>query len=249
MEFIEYLWRIGVALLLGAIIGLERNKRVKGAGIRTHGIVSVGACLFMLISQYAYEGVGWDASRIASTVVTGVGFLGVGIIYNRSGAMQGLTTAAGVWTTAAIGMCCGSSNITFVLVAALDNGEDHDTDGRADDAAVDGQAALPNIEDPNGVGRIGIPLENAVVQSGAQHRKGNDAQHAVDEIIFLQAEFLAAAAGIQHRQHHTQGDQYAIPMDLQRSNGETGCRIPGKPDSGKGYCSHMYSSLILRNNA
>ena len=117
MEFIEFLWRIGVALLLGAIIGLERNKRVKGAGIRTHGIVSVGACLFMLISQYAYEGVGWDASRIASTVVTGVGFLGVGIIYNKSGAMQGLTTAAGVWTTAAIGMCCGSSNITFILVA------------------------------------------------------------------------------------------------------------------------------------
>lgn len=120
MELFELCWRVALALLLGALIGLERNRRVKEAGIRTHGIVSAGACVFMLISQFAinpaYNG-NFDATRIASTIVTGVGFLGVGIIYNRSGHMQGLTTAAGVWATAAIGMCCGAGRIDLVYLA------------------------------------------------------------------------------------------------------------------------------------
>lgn len=114
----ELFWRSALALLLGSLVGLERNRRVKEAGIRTHGIVSLGACVFMLISQFAVtKGTSFDATRIASTIVTGVGFLGVGIIYNRSGQMQGLTTAAGVWATAAIGMCCGAGNIYFVYLA------------------------------------------------------------------------------------------------------------------------------------
>lgn len=119
MPFYEYIWRIVVALVLGGIVGLERNRRVKEAGIRTHGIVCVAACAFMLISQFAFDKTltpDVDASRIASQTVMGIAFLGAGIIYSRSGAMQGLTTAAGIWATVAIGMCCGAGNRWFVLV-------------------------------------------------------------------------------------------------------------------------------------
>lgn len=119
MTFLDFVWRAIVALVLGVVVGIERNTRVKEAGIRTHGIVSLAACVFMMISQFAIEGVAFDGSRIASQIIPGIGFLGVGIIYNRRGTMQGLTTAAGVWATAAIGMCCGSSNIWFVLLAVV----------------------------------------------------------------------------------------------------------------------------------
>ncbi len=122
MQIWEYIVRIAIALVLGGLIGLERNRRVKEAGIRTHGIVAFGACIFMLVSQFAINksiNGNFDATRIASTIVTGVGFLGVGIIYNRSGTMQGLTTAAGVWATAAIGMCCGAGERVFVLIAVI----------------------------------------------------------------------------------------------------------------------------------
>lgn len=120
MGFWEYCWRICLSLLLGGLIGLERNRRTKEAGIRTHGIACVGACVFMLLSQFAFvEGTDFDASRIASTTVTGIAFLGAGIIYSKNMALQGLTTAAGVWATVAIGMCCGAGKIVFVYVAIL----------------------------------------------------------------------------------------------------------------------------------
>lgn len=122
VELLECCWRIGLALLLGALIGLERNKRVKEAGIRTHGLVCVAACVFMLISQFAFDKTltpQYDAARIASQTVMGVAFLGVGIMYSKSGAMQGITTAAGIWATVAIGMCCGAGNIIFVWVACI----------------------------------------------------------------------------------------------------------------------------------
>ena len=120
--FLESIWRIALALFLGASIGLERNKRVKEAGIRTHGIVCVAACAFMLLSQFGFDRnltPQFDAARIASQTVMGVAFLGAGLIYSRSGAMQGLTTAAGIWATVAIGMCCGAGNKWFVLVGVV----------------------------------------------------------------------------------------------------------------------------------
>ncbi len=122
MQFTDYCWRIGLALLLGALIGFERNKRTKEAGIRTHGLVCLGACVFMLLSQFAMDealGKDWDASRIASQTVMGIAFLGAGMIYSKGGAIQGMTTAAGVWTTVAIGMCCGSSNVFFAYIAII----------------------------------------------------------------------------------------------------------------------------------
>lgn len=122
LPFYEYVWRIVLALFLGALIGLERNKRVKEAGIRTHGIVCVAACAFMLLSQFGFDRSltpQFDAARIASQTVMGIAFLGAGIIYSRSGSMQGLTTAAGIWATVAIGMCCGAGNRWFVLIGAV----------------------------------------------------------------------------------------------------------------------------------
>lgn len=97
-----------MAGVLGALIGYERELRAKGAGVRTHLLVALGSALFMIISQYGFSGAErFDAARIAAGVVTGIGFLGGGIIMKRTH-VSGLTTAAGLWVTAAIGMGAGS---------------------------------------------------------------------------------------------------------------------------------------------
>lgn len=107
--FIDYLLRILLALVLGFSIGFERKSRAKEAGIRTHAIVAVGAALYMIISKYGFADVGdFDASRVASQIVAGVGFLGAGMIMHQRQAIHGLTTAAGIWATAAIGMAAAA---------------------------------------------------------------------------------------------------------------------------------------------
>ena len=95
-----------LSALLGFLIGLERKFRFKEAGIRTHTILCVGSALMMIVSMYAF-GDGSDAGRVAAQIVSGVGFLGAGIIIYRKQEIKGLTTAAGVWATAGIGMACG----------------------------------------------------------------------------------------------------------------------------------------------
>ena len=108
---LQVLWKLGVAFLLSSAVGLERELRQKSAGLRTHTLVGVGSALFTLVSQYGFAGmtdVGLDPSRIAAQIVSGVGFLGAGIIFVRSDAVRGLTTAAAVWVTAAIGMAAGA---------------------------------------------------------------------------------------------------------------------------------------------
>ncbi len=105
---------LSVALGLSAAIGLEREVRQKSAGLRTHTLVGVGAALFMLISKYGFSDVLkpgeviLDPSRVAAQIVTGVGFLGAGLIFVRSDAVRGLTTAASIWVTAAIGAAAGA---------------------------------------------------------------------------------------------------------------------------------------------
>src|ERR1700689_3810465 len=111
-------WRqaaeLGLALVLSALIGLEREIRQKSAGLRTHTLVGVGAALFMLVSKYGFSDVLetgkviLDPSRVAAQIVTGVGFLGAGLIFVRHDSVRGLTTAAAVWVTAAIGACAGA---------------------------------------------------------------------------------------------------------------------------------------------
>lgn len=96
-----------LAALLGFAIGFERKLRFKEAGIRTHMIVCVGSALLTVVGKYAFDGAN-DASRIAAQIVSGVGFLGAGIIMLRGKKMRGLTTAAGIWSAAGVGMACGS---------------------------------------------------------------------------------------------------------------------------------------------
>ena len=99
--------RLLIAGVLGAIIGYERELRSKGAGIRTHVLVALGSALFMIISQYGFENAArFDAARVAAGVVGGLGFLGGGIIMKNK-RVNGLTTAAGLWVTGAIGLSAG----------------------------------------------------------------------------------------------------------------------------------------------
>jgi putative Mg2+ transporter-C (MgtC) family protein len=116
---------LGVALLLSAAIGLEREVRQKDAGLRTHTMVGIGAALFMLISKYGFTDVlehnlvVVDPSRVAAQIVSGIGFLGAGLIFVRRDAVRGLTTAASVWVTAAVGSAAGAG---LLVLAALATG-------------------------------------------------------------------------------------------------------------------------------
>lgn len=116
---------LGLALVLSAAIGLEREMRQKSAGMRTYTLVGVGAALFMLISKYGFTDVMspgrvmLDPSRVAAQIVSGIGFLGAGIIFVRRDSVRGLTTAAGVWLTAAVGAAAGAG---LPLIAALSTG-------------------------------------------------------------------------------------------------------------------------------
>lgn len=105
-----------LSLALGFIIGFERKLRSKEAGIRTHTIVCFGAALMMVVSKYAF-GSDADSARVAAQIVSGVGFLGAGMIVYRQHEVRGLTTAAGVWTTAGIGMACGGRLYVVALGA------------------------------------------------------------------------------------------------------------------------------------
>ena len=99
---LTYIFRLFLAVLLGFAIGYERKRRYKEAGIRTHTIVCLGSALMMVVSIFGFGGQA-DAARVAAQIVSGVGFLGAGIIVYRKHETKGLTTAAGVWATAGAG--------------------------------------------------------------------------------------------------------------------------------------------------
>jgi putative Mg2+ transporter-C (MgtC) family protein len=111
-----------LAFLLASLVGLEREIRQKNAGLRTHTLVGVGAALFMLTSKFGFMDVleagrvVVDPSRVAAQIVTGIGFLGAGIIFVRRDSVRGLTTAASIWVTAAIGAAAGAG---LVVLACL----------------------------------------------------------------------------------------------------------------------------------
>ena len=100
--------RLVVAGLMGGLVGLERELRAKEAGLRTHFIVALGSALFMIISQFAFGNEQHDAARVAAQVVSGIGFIGAGVIIFQRNAIRGVTTAAGLWVVAAIGLACGA---------------------------------------------------------------------------------------------------------------------------------------------
>lgn len=121
----EFLWRLLAATVMGAAIGIEREYHAKEAGIRTHLLVALGSCLFMILSAYGFDAflakdhTSFDPSRIASQVVTGIGFIGAGTIILQKQVVRGLTTAAGLWVTAAIGLACGIGMYVIAIVTTV----------------------------------------------------------------------------------------------------------------------------------
>lgn len=104
---------LGLAFVFSSVIGFERQRRLKSAGLRTHTLVGVGSAVFTVISSYGFsavmgQDVVLDPSRIAAQIVSGIGFLGAGVIFVRQNVVSGLTTAASIWLTAAVGMACGA---------------------------------------------------------------------------------------------------------------------------------------------
>ena len=122
---LEFFIRIVLAAILGALVGLERSKRQKEAGVRTHCIIACTSALFMILSKYAFvdlvgvDGLrGADPARIAAQVVSGISFLVAGVIFKNGNSIRGLTTAAGMWGTAAVGMAIGAGMYWVGLIEA-----------------------------------------------------------------------------------------------------------------------------------
>ena len=117
VEELKLLLPLLISVILGFAIGLERKYRLKEAGVRTHTIVCLGSALMMVVSKHAFSGLA-DPSRVAAQIVSGIGFIGAGMIVYRQHEVRGLTTAAGVWTTAGIGMACGSGELYWFAIGA-----------------------------------------------------------------------------------------------------------------------------------
>lgn len=118
MDWKVFLLRVAVALVLGALIGAERQLRQRLTGLRTNALVSTGACLFVLMTQ-GVPGLAGDASRIAAYVVSGIGFLGGGVIMRDGLNVRGLNTAATLWCTAAIGVLCSMGLLLEATLGSL----------------------------------------------------------------------------------------------------------------------------------
>ena len=114
----DLILRLFLGGMMGGLIGLEREFRAKEAGLRTHFIVALGSALFMIISQYAFSG-RFDAARVAAQVVSGIGFIGAGVIIFQKNMVRGVTTAAGLWVAAAIGLACGGGLYWLAGAATL----------------------------------------------------------------------------------------------------------------------------------
>lgn len=131
MQNLDFVIRILVACLCGFVLGVERSRRFKEAGVRTHMIVCAGAALIMIVSKYGfadltsaskemYNGTrGADPARLAAQVVSGVGFLGAGMIFKNGGSVTGLTTAAGIWAAAGIGLAIGSGMYVVGILVTI----------------------------------------------------------------------------------------------------------------------------------
>ena len=111
--YLEEAAQVSVAFIIGAIIGIEREFRSKPAGFRTMILICVGACLYTILSRESESG---SADRIASNIVTGIGFIGAGVIFKEGISVNGLTTAALIWITAALGMAVGYHNYPIAIV-------------------------------------------------------------------------------------------------------------------------------------
>lgn len=118
-SYLELTVRLSLALVLGGAIGIEREYRAKEAGFRTHFLVALGSALFCVVSQFGFGIDLKDSSRVAAQVVSGIGFLGAGTIIFQKNVVRGLTTAAGLWVTAAIGLACGTGMYVAAAIATV----------------------------------------------------------------------------------------------------------------------------------
>ena len=125
---LELILRIFVSGICGAVVGYERSKRLKEAGLRTHCVVAMAAALIMIISKYGFVDVlnsngsytfvtSVDGARLGAQIISGIGFLGAGVIFKNGNVVRGITTAAGIWATAAIGMALGCGMYILGIVA------------------------------------------------------------------------------------------------------------------------------------
>ena len=122
---LEFFGRLLLAGVCGALVGYERKRNMKEAGVRTHFIVSMAAALVMIVSKYGFmdvaslPGHSVDVSRVAASVISGVGFLGAGLIFVRKYTINGLTTAAGIWATSAVGMAIGGGMYSIGIMGTI----------------------------------------------------------------------------------------------------------------------------------
>jgi len=150
-----------LAMFLGGVVGWQRETAVKPAGFRTHILVCVGAALFTLISRFGFFESGADPSRVASNIVVGIGFLGAGTIWRTGASVQGLTTAASLWTVAAIGMAAGIGYYwgalvtTIIVISALSLMKSIEVRIRRPGV---GQLMVGTVDRPGQLGRIGTVL-------------------------------------------------------------------------------------------
>ncbi|MBP1753561.1 MAG: magnesium transporter MgtC [Geobacteraceae bacterium] len=191
MEFnIEYIARLLLASLLGGIIGIEREVHGRAAGFRTHLLVALGSCLFVVTSIHFYEQfgntsgigpVGVDPARVAAQVVTGIGFLGAGAIMRDKASIRGLTTAACLWIAAAIGLACGIglyfiapfvtllAVISLLLLKKVENLLKRDTYSSVKIWSEGIDNHLIRIEEL--LGGFGLQLMNAIVEKDVSNRE------------------------------------------------------------------------------
>jgi putative Mg2+ transporter-C (MgtC) family protein len=184
----QLLVTITIALILSTAIGLERQLHQKAAGLRTHSLVGLGAALFMVTSKYGFDDVtsvglvNLDPSRVAAQIVSGMGFIGAGLIFVRQNKVRGLTTAASIWLTAAVGMAAGGGLVgpaafvtvchffvayaypAIVRVTGLDSSRQHTI--RV--AYLDGLGALRNIISTCTVRGLSIVAVSTEIRNGAE---------------------------------------------------------------------------------
>ncbi|MDP8958219.1 MAG: MgtC/SapB family protein [Actinomycetota bacterium] len=183
MTLLEGIARVAVAAALSGAVGFEREAAQKAAGLRTHMLVGLGSALFAILSLEGFPGTdpqaSTDPSRIASNVVTGIGFLGAGAIFREGRLVRGLTTAAGLWTVAAVGLAAGAG--LFALAAAVTavallvlwgaRGAEHVLRARAQRVAVDFEVKLSDLAELGQVLEaayriVGRPIRPVEYQSG-----------------------------------------------------------------------------------
>lgn len=164
---LDIILRLVLAVVLGGMIGFEREAHNRPAGFRTHILVCVGSALIMIVSAYGFHGFDGDIyrvdpGRIASGVITGIGFLGAGTIIRQKGTIQGLTTAAGIWVVAGIGLAVGvgqyagavfATLLVFVSLFALNRLENLNILNRKNS-----RLWIKSIDSPGLLGKIGMLL-------------------------------------------------------------------------------------------